>query len=281
MGGRREGKFIRVIARKELRMRREHEQAHQAALSGPYYGPWSNVVAEPAQDVHDIDRSWRGYPQNLFGNWTPDQAHEMLKKCSNNQPSTIYWMDVLDDGEFTLPDMEGNSHTSTVIVTGTTAGGFWNILEGEVTKASLVLFLVLDVCIRLDLQRKDIRVRSLFVDKLTPYVMKILGTGYVWRVICLSTHSEGLEIIFRYNIEPFFFASSFDRKPSRYQEALTHGSGDRKSKIPILGSTPNVSDRLNYYPAIRTSTIIHYSNTIIHFSNAAQSYTVAKCLCVT
>jgi hypothetical protein len=171
----------RIEIKQEAEARREAEARQkakcQAALSGPY-GPWSNVVPrnEPAQDAHDIDRSWRGYPQNLFGNWTPEQADEMLKKCSNNQPSTIYWMDVLGDGKFTTPDVGGNGHTTTVTSTNEDEDKFWNMLEGEVTKASLVLFLILDVCIRLDLQRENVRVRSLFVDKLTSPVMRVLGT---------------------------------------------------------------------------------------------------------
>jgi hypothetical protein len=154
--------------------------------SGPC-GSWSNAAArnKSAQDVHSIDQTWRGYPQNLFGNWTPEQvAGEMLSKCSNNQPSTIYWMDLLKSGKFTTPDMGANGHTSTTS-TNENEDEFWNMLQG--IQVSLVLFLVIDECIRLDLQPEDVRVRLLFVDKLTSSVMKMLGTRFLEPVICLST----------------------------------------------------------------------------------------------
>jgi hypothetical protein len=78
-----------------------------------------------------IDKSWRGYPQNLFGNWTPDQVKrsQMLIKCSNNHTSTVYWMDVLDNGMFTRSNM-GNGSASTV--TSENEDTFWEILQGEV-----------------------------------------------------------------------------------------------------------------------------------------------------
>jgi len=73
---------------------------------------------------------WSGYPQNLFGNWTPDQVQrsQMIKKCSKKQSSTIYWMDVLDDGKFITPNM-------TVTPTNGSENDFWNMLQGE---ASLI-----------------------------------------------------------------------------------------------------------------------------------------------
>jgi len=82
-----------------------------------------------------VDPSWHGYPQNLFGNWTQTQVEhsQMLAKCSNNASSTIYWMDVGDDGKFTKPKVTESSHISTV----TTADPepFWNMLQREVNLA--------------------------------------------------------------------------------------------------------------------------------------------------
>jgi len=73
---------------------------------------------------------WSGYPQNLFGNWTPDQVQrsQMIKKCSRNQSSTIYWMDVLDDAKFITPNMS-------VTPTNDSENDFWTMLQG---KASLI-----------------------------------------------------------------------------------------------------------------------------------------------
>lgn len=80
----------------------------------------------------DIDPSWRGYPQNLFGNWTPDQVErsKMLGRCLLNNSSTIYWMDVLNDGSFRKGDttVVGNEHED----------GFWDILQGQVSLTSLI-----------------------------------------------------------------------------------------------------------------------------------------------
>jgi len=98
--------------------------------------------------TNNIDKSWRGYPQNLFGNWTPDQVErsEMLIKCLKNQSSTIYWMDVGTDGKFATPDMRREGRTSTVTataqdvcedghistVTTTNQDEFWDIMQRQV-----------------------------------------------------------------------------------------------------------------------------------------------------
>jgi hypothetical protein len=84
------------------------------------------------QDTTRIDESWRGYPQNMFGNWTPDQVgrSQMLLKCSKNQSSTIYWMDVLNNGMFARANM-GNGDTSTVRTAN--EDEFWDMLQGEVS----------------------------------------------------------------------------------------------------------------------------------------------------
>jgi hypothetical protein len=78
-----------------------------------------------------IDPSWRGYPQNQFGNWTPDQVgrSKMIEKCLGNKFSTIYWMDVLHNKSFTTPNIGGNGHT---MVVGTEhEDGFWDTLQQE------------------------------------------------------------------------------------------------------------------------------------------------------
>ncbi|KAJ8584948.1 hypothetical protein M405DRAFT_825860, partial [Rhizopogon salebrosus TDB-379] len=159
-----------------------------AAPSGPW--PWMDFskiddTTVTTQDTTSIDESWRGYPRNLFGNWTPDQVgrSQMLMKCSKNQSSTIYWMDVLENGMFARANM-GNGDTTTV--TTANEDDFWDMLQGE--------------------RPGNIRVRSLFVDDLTSPVLRMLGT--------------------RYNVEPFFFTSSINWIPSRYQEAPNHGEGD-------------------------------------------------------
>ncbi|KAG1736662.1 uncharacterized protein EDB91DRAFT_1142013, partial [Suillus paluster] len=106
-----------------------------AAPSGPW--PWMdvNAINFKTSPTVIIDQSWVGYPQNQFGNWTSDQVHrsQMLEKCSKNQSSAIYWIDVLHDGSFIspdiAPDMGENGHTT--VVTSQREDDFWNILQGQ------------------------------------------------------------------------------------------------------------------------------------------------------
>jgi hypothetical protein len=80
---------------------------------------------------------WPGYPQNLFGNWTPAQVErsQMLTKCLNNQFSTIYCLDILGDGKFSPANIGKGCSTKT----DTHQDGFWDIMLGEV---SLILSFV-------------------------------------------------------------------------------------------------------------------------------------------
>jgi hypothetical protein len=85
-----------------------------------------------------IEPSWRGYPQNQFGNWTPDQVgrSKMLEKCLVNKSSTIYWMDVRSNGSFASSDIEGKGDT--IIVGTEQEDGFWDVLQGKVSLTFLV-----------------------------------------------------------------------------------------------------------------------------------------------
>ncbi|KAG0693593.1 hypothetical protein DFH29DRAFT_391490 [Suillus ampliporus] len=72
-------------------------------------------------------------------------------------------------------------------------------------------------------QVEKVRVRALFVDNLTVPVLKMLGT--------------------RYKIEPFFFSSSRNWIPSRYQEEVQHGQGDHITVIlPFIQTTGKKND---------------------------------------
>jgi hypothetical protein len=86
---------------------------------------------ETSSSTTAIDPSWRGYPQNQFGNWTPDQVKrsKMLEKCLLNRSSTIYWMDVRSDGSFATPDLGGQG--STMVVGTENEDGFWDVLHGQ------------------------------------------------------------------------------------------------------------------------------------------------------
>jgi hypothetical protein len=95
-------------------------------------------VTVKTSDIVTMNLSfWQGYPQNLFGNWTPDQVgrSQMLTKCEKNQSSTIYCLDILGDGKFTPANIGKGCSTKT----DTHPDGFWDIMLGEV---SLILSFV-------------------------------------------------------------------------------------------------------------------------------------------
>jgi hypothetical protein len=45
------------------------------------------------------------------------ERSQMLEMCSKNECSTIYWMDVLDNANFTTPDMSKEGYTSSAMTT--------------------------------------------------------------------------------------------------------------------------------------------------------------------
>ncbi|KAG2116434.1 cora-like Mg2+ transporter protein-domain-containing protein [Suillus discolor] len=182
-----------------------------AAPSGPW--PWMNLDVESESDLTDtavMDKSWPNYPQNKFRNWTADpvQRSKMFEKCSKDQSSTIYWMYVCDSEDVTDVAKRftipdmEKGNLGTTVRTAEDQDNFWETLGKD--------------------RPEGIRVRSLFVDDLTSPVLRMLGT--------------------RYNIEPFFFTSSLNWIPSRYQEAPRHREGDHKSKPSILSRMAHSSD---------------------------------------
>ncbi|KDQ58359.1 hypothetical protein JAAARDRAFT_34159 [Jaapia argillacea MUCL 33604] len=154
-----------------------------AAPCGPW--PWMDLrsdffqLAEPSQS-HTVDSSWRGYPQNLFPNWTPDQARRGKITGQHGPPvtgtSSVYKCDVMPDGTFTAYEEYSVTDEDE---------SFWKAMNGE---------------------RPPMRVRTLFVDNMTHPVLQMLGTTF--------------------NVEPFFFTSSLNWIPSRYQEEVQPGKGD-------------------------------------------------------
>ncbi|KAG1885543.1 hypothetical protein F4604DRAFT_1878208 [Suillus subluteus] len=127
-----------------------------AAPSGPW--PWVNFntdfsSAEPP--FRKGEHEWRGYPQELFGNWSPIPVarSEMLTQCTRTvKPCVIYGIDVTGDGLHRVEVSEEKENE------------FWSKLQEE---ESIV--------------RKNVRVRALFVDNLSESVLKMLGTMFVLR----------------------------------------------------------------------------------------------------
>ena len=87
-----------------------------------------NTPATPDADA----QLWRGYPQNLFGNWKPDQVKrsKILNNCSQLDNCLVHWLDVLDDGTFNILDEEGRDQTTRV--PRDRADEFWELLQKPV-----------------------------------------------------------------------------------------------------------------------------------------------------
>ncbi|KAG2140510.1 uncharacterized protein EDB93DRAFT_1330099 [Suillus bovinus] len=162
-----------------------------AAPSGPW--PWmdleSDAILEP-EPVSPAGQSarqlkWRGYPQNLFGNWIADRVArcKMVENCSKDprEKCRIYYVDVLETGLFkSVQDTQ-----PPVDVDERALNQLWDHLQ---------------------IQPNGLRLRVLLVDNMKHPVLQMLGT--------------------RYNIEPFFFTSSLNWIPSRYQEEVVKKKGD-------------------------------------------------------
>jgi hypothetical protein len=134
-----------------------------------------------------VDRwKWRGYPQNLFGNWVADRVarSKMVENCSREprEKCKIYYVDVLESGEFKSAN---DTNPSMIEVDESALGQLWNQLQIEPT---------------------GLRLRVLLVDNMKHPVLQMLGT--------------------RYNIEPCFFTSSLNWIPSRYQAEVAKKKGD-------------------------------------------------------
>ncbi|KAH0834804.1 3-beta hydroxysteroid dehydrogenase/isomerase family-domain-containing protein [Lanmaoa asiatica] len=167
-----------------------------AAPSAPW--PWMNFDIDPSKVLPipaglQDNSAWGHYPQSLFGNWTHDQVNrsQMLTKCSARESSTVYKVRVFDDGKFDK-QVEARTVRKDDVVD---LRAYWNHLGVP--------------------SPSNIRVQALFVEDMTLPVLQMLGTRYV--TVYIVQYNFSLTPA-RYNVEPFFFASSANWIPSRYQE---------------------------------------------------------------
>ncbi|KIJ15856.1 hypothetical protein PAXINDRAFT_11434 [Paxillus involutus ATCC 200175] len=182
-----------------------------AAPSGPW--PWMDFdedlhVGSTSQETTDLDtHSWKGYPQNLFPNWSERQVKRcrMLTACPDAERCRIFKADVFNDAKFDEVDDPS-------VVYGGIEGEFWEQISVP--------------------RPENIRVRALFVDNMSKQVLQMLGTKYV--------------------IEPFFFSSSMNWIPSRYQEEVKPREGDHITiTLPFIRAMQNPRTR----PPSPTSTL--------------------------
>lgn len=178
-----------------------------AAPSGPW--PWMDFDTDfdIALDYNRTPtspdaaaQSWRGYPETLFGNWQPDQV-KRSKMLSNCSQLDMCSVHWLDIlRDGTFTILDGEGRDQTSRVMRDRVDEFWELLQTP--------------------RSANIRVRALFVDNLSLPVLQMLGT--------------------KYNIEPFFFSSSLNWIPSRYQEEVRPGKGDHITiTLPFMRTMQN------------------------------------------
>ncbi|KAG2140502.1 uncharacterized protein EDB93DRAFT_1252788 [Suillus bovinus] len=133
-----------------------------AAPSGPW--PWmdleSDIVLETelVPTKHPAEQwKWRGYPENLFGNWVANRVarSKMVENCSREprEKCKIYHVDILESGAFksvkdTDPPIE---------VDESALSQLWDQLQIEPT---------------------GLRLRVLLIDNMKHPVLQMLGTRY-------------------------------------------------------------------------------------------------------
>ncbi|PPQ92528.1 LOW QUALITY PROTEIN: hypothetical protein CVT25_010361 [Psilocybe cyanescens] len=147
---------------------------------------------------------WRGYPQSRFPNWTARQVIKSkimgaIKDYSKDSPCVCHQVDVDADGFFTNPGQIVAKHGE--------EDAIWNRLINETRPNGL-------------------RVRALFLENLSGPMLQMLGAKYVRFGTVAEFHANTSSLSTRYNIEPFFWSSSLNWIPSRFQEEVQPGIGD-------------------------------------------------------
>ncbi|KAF8553819.1 hypothetical protein OG21DRAFT_1522884 [Imleria badia] len=185
-----------------------------AAPSAPW--PWMDFD----QDVADVlplspgaHEPWSRYPQSHFGNWTPDQ----VQRCRMLTICKDQYMCQIHKVDVLADGLfdrpDENERTREIPSDPTAAREFWDELQGPLDSS--------------------LRVRALFIENITLNVLQILGA--------------------RYDIEPFFFASSANWIPSRYQENPHDAKGDHITVVlPFIRTVNNEQERFSPTPSNET-----------------------------
>ncbi|KAF9226333.1 hypothetical protein BS17DRAFT_765341 [Gyrodon lividus] len=178
-----------------------------AAPSAPW--PWMDFDMDSSEvqpclplGLVDSTQEWERYPQSLFGNWTPDQVSRsrMLLSCSDHSDEPCAIHKVDILKDDGKFDKSEEGRTAHVNADLASINAFWDNLQTP--------------------RPAGIRVRVLCVENMTLHVLRMLGT--------------------KYNIEPFFFSSSANWIPSRYQEDPKHGEGDHITVVlPFIRTMKN------------------------------------------
>ncbi|GAW06619.1 hypothetical protein LENED_008556 [Lentinula edodes] len=149
--------------------------------------------------VFDSRPYWSHYPQSQFANWTQWQqnksgiARVVNRRLPLPEDCRIFKLDIWSDGIFRADNVR--SEEGDYVVKSGRVG------SREVTESIENFWQVLG-----EKPRSEARIKVFFVDNLSGPVLQMLGT--------------------KYRIEPFFFSSSLNSIPSRYQEQVRPGKGD-------------------------------------------------------
>ncbi|KIK63958.1 hypothetical protein GYMLUDRAFT_40170 [Collybiopsis luxurians FD-317 M1] len=186
------------------------DEVDQTQLHSP---PPPDPDRDEGNEAGDLRTHWRNYPANKFQfpNWTRNQQDKSgIGKLINRRHRMpvncqIYNLDIWSNGTFSADKLEAD-----VVKSGPVAShevresveNFWDALEEKPDPQA--------------------RVRAYFVDNLDGPVLQMLGT--------------------KFHIEPFFFSSSLNCIPSRYQEQVQAGKGDHITLIlSFIRTLPNPS----------------------------------------
>ncbi|KAG2007277.1 hypothetical protein CC2G_014982 [Coprinopsis cinerea AmutBmut pab1-1] len=199
-----------------------------AAPSAPW--PWVDIGDEvdqaqlaneappiPPKCDHNDCQCWTGYPQSRFPNWTEAQ----VKKSK-----------IWDAIHKYRKDLECTIYRCDVDVNGIfrDAGSVHAVERHEDYTWSTVIAAKSE-------RPKDLRVRALFVENMSGPVLQMLGA--------------------RFNIEPFFFSSSLNWIPSRFQEEIKDDIGDHITiTLPFIKSMPEDEFVIKQLPLYSSGTSI-------------------------
>ncbi|KDR77305.1 hypothetical protein GALMADRAFT_440828 [Galerina marginata CBS 339.88] len=198
-----------------------------AAPSAPW--PWVDIedAVDPAQlasplppvpepcDHISCGGCWKGYPQSLYPNWTPGQVEKSKIKKAIEE----YRHDI--SCVIHRVDVDRNGlfdvpNPSQIVSNDKNLADTWEAIINSNVPV-------------------DNRVRALFIENMSGPVLQMLGA--------------------KYNIEPFFFSSSLNWIPSRYEEEVRPGQGDHITiTLTFLRSVSNSE-------AIRLSAVSPYATS--------------------
>jgi len=93
------------------------------------------TLVHPPMTESPVDTTWRGYPYNLFCNWTTDQVRrsKIISGCAQLDSCSIHKVDVLSNGK-----IDDGLEDQAYVVSRETADEFWEGVLDSVRQPSLV-----------------------------------------------------------------------------------------------------------------------------------------------